>query len=199
MGTSIQAGHHSFARSSPTRLLGKRLLGQRLLGRRPLAVLALALFPLGGLAPAAAQNVIRTPEESRPKGMVIIQDKPTLEGRRVVGVYGVTVDEKDPSLRRIKVWYELPNNVSVRSETIRCSPSGPMRISHNGNNLVMRELNPGGPITPFNLQDHRIWWISCFPEQAGADPATLRPLALKLGYNGNLQEKETLLPSPSGR
>lgn len=80
MGTSIQAKHHSFPRSSPARLQGQRLLGQHLKGRRPLAVLALGLFHLGGLAPAAAQNVIRTPEESRPKGIVIIQDKPTLEG-----------------------------------------------------------------------------------------------------------------------
>lgn len=164
-----------------------------------LALLTFALLPLGGPVPAAAQNVIRSPEESRPKGLVIIQDKPTLEGRRVVGVYGVSIDEKDPSLRRIKVWYELPNRVSVRSETIRCAPAGPMRISHDGTNLVMRELNPGGLITPFNREDHRIWWISCFPEQADADPATLRPLALKLGYNGNLQEKQTLLPSPSAR
>ncbi|MCP9849963.1 hypothetical protein [Cyanobium sp. Morenito 9A2] len=176
------------------------------LWRRPVAafsrlvpLLTLALLPLAALAPVRAQNVIRTPEESRPKGLVIIQDTPTREGRRIVGVYAVTVDGKEPSLRQIKVWNELPNDVVVRTETIRCAPAGPMRITHDGTNLVMRELNPGGLITPFNRQDHRIWWTACFPEQANADPATLRPLALQLGYNGNLQEKETLLPSPSGR
>lgn len=172
------------------RLSWRRRLGLSL-GR---AAAALALAPLLALAPALAQNLIKNPEESRPKGLVIIENRMTLEGRRVVGVYGVTVDAKDPGLRRIKVWYELPNDVSVRSETIRCAPEGPMRVTHNGTNLVVRELNPGGLINPANRQDHLIWWTACFPEQAGKDPSTLRALALKLGYNGSLPEKELLLP-----
>lgn len=164
--------------------------------KRLLAALALApLLPLAALmAPASAQFVIKNPSESRPAGLVIIENRMTLEGRRVVGVYGVITDDKDPSLRRVKVWYELPNNVSVRNETIRCAPSGPMRVTPNGNNLMVRELNPGGLISPANREDHLVWWTSCFPEQGGKDPSTLRALALKLGYNGSLQEKEYNVP-----
>lgn len=166
--------------------------------QRLLASLALApLLPLAllTLTPARAQFVIKDPSESRPAGLVIIENRLTLEGPRVVGVYAVTTDEKDPSLRRIKVWYELPNNVNVRNETIRCAPSGPMRVTPNGTNLMVRELNPGGLISPVNREDHLVWWTSCFPEQGGGkEPSTLRALALKLGFNGNLQEKEYDVP-----
>lgn len=159
-----------------------------------LVLVALALAPLAPPAPVHGQFLIKNPSESRPAGLVIIEDRLTLEGRKVVGVYGVVVDDKDPSLRRVKVWYEMPNDVKVRSETIRCSPAGPMRVTHNGNNLVVRELNPGGLISPLNREDHLVWWTSCVPEQAGKDPATLNGVARKLGYNGSLQEKEYNVP-----
>ena len=36
--------------------------------------------------------------------------------------------------------------------------------------------------------------VQAYPEQAGKDPATLAPLARKLGYSGHLVEREQVLP-----
>jgi hypothetical protein len=118
-------------------------------------------------------------------------------GQQAVGVFGVSKDPNDPEVRQIKVWLELPNNLRVRQETIRCSPSQPMRMSSNGREFILSELNPGGPITSANRLNHQIWWAACYPEQAGKDPAGLAALARKLGYSGHLVERDQVLPGNS--
>ena len=72
-----------------------------------------------------------------------------------------------------------------------------MRVTSDGANFYVRELNPGGAITSANRIDHLVWWATCFPEQAGKDPAGLGPLARQLGYSGSLRESEQILPGRS--
>lgn len=137
------------------------------------------------------------PEDARPPGLLLLQERPGLGGKQAIGIYGAVADAKTPGLWRIKLWDEQPNDVKVRSETIRCTPSAPMRVTSDGPNLYIRELNPGGAITPANHIDHLVWWATCFPEQAGKDPAGLSPLARQLGYSGSLRESEQIVPGRS--
>ena len=137
------------------------------------------------------------PEDARPPGLLLLQERPGLGGKQAIGIYGAVADAKTPGLWRIKLWDEQPNDVKVRSETIRCTPSAPMRVTSDGPNLYIRELNPGGAITPANHIDHLVWWATCFPEQAGKDPAGLGPLARQLGYSGSLRESEQIVPGRS--
>ena len=146
------------------------------------------------LPAGADQGDMVNPIDARPPGLVVLWERPGRGGKEAVGVYAVSKDANDPEVRQIKVWLELPNNLRVRQETIRCSLSQPMRMSSNGREFILRELNPGGTITSANRLDHQIWWAACYPEQAGKDPAGLAPLARKLGYSGHLLEREQVLP-----
>ena len=69
-------------------------------------------------------------------------------------------------------------------------------MTSNGFTFFVRTLNPGGAITPANRIDQLVWWATCFPEQAGKDPAGLAALARQLGYSGTLRESEQALPGP---
>ncbi len=165
-----------------------------------LAGSALALVLAGGLAPlpvAADQGDMVNPIDARPPGLVVLWERAGRGGQEAVGVFGVSKDANDPEVRQIKVWLELPNNLRVRQETIRCSPSQPMRMSSNGREFILSELNPGGPITSANRLNHQIWWAACYPEQAGKDPASLAALARRLGYSGHLVERDQVLPGNS--
>lgn len=144
--------------------------------------------------PAWAEGGGVRPEDARPPGLILLQERPGLGGKQAIGVYGAVADPASPGLWRIKLWDEQPNDVKVRSETIRCSPAAPMRVTSNGTNLFLRELNPGGPITSANRIDHLVWWATCFPAQAGKDPAGLGALARQLGYSGTLRESEQIVP-----
>ena len=157
-----------------------------------LVALAAALAP-----PSWAEGGGVRPEDARPPGLLLLQERPGLGGKQAIGIYGAVADAKTPGLWRIKLWDEQPNDVKVRSETIRCTPSAPMRVTSDGPNLYIRELNPGGEITPANHIDHLVWWATCFPEQAGKDPAGLGPLARQLGYSGSLRESEQIVPGRS--
>ena len=137
------------------------------------------------------------PEDARPPGLLLLQERPGLGGKQAIGIYGAVADASTPGLWRIKLWDEQPNDVKVRSETIRCTPSAPMRVTSDGAHFYVRELNPGGAITTANRIDHLVWWATCFPEQAGKDPAGLGPLARQLGYSGSLRETEQILPGRS--
>ena len=150
------------------------------------------------LAPglAWAEGGAQKPSENRPANMVILQERLSHQGMTAIGVYDVEVDATTPGLRRVKVWEEQPNNVVVRVDTIRCSSAAPMRVSSDGSRFFMRELNPGGPITAGNRLDHLIWWATCFPEQAGRDPAGLGPLARSLGFDGRHPEQFEVLSVP---
>ncbi len=167
-----------------------------------LAALALALLPgglfAGGLPPAmAAQNP--PPEDAkapRPADLVILQERISREGLQSIGVYGIKADPLMPDNWRVQIWQEQPDRVTIATDKIRCSPSGPMRVTGTATRLIVRELNPGGPITAANRVDHLIWWAVCVPAQAGKDPATLGALARSLGYSGQLIEREEVLVAP---
>ncbi|MFZ0407058.1 MAG: hypothetical protein WAM11_02980 [Cyanobium sp.] len=161
------------------------------------ALLPLAL-PQGGLRPAAAADNpppadARAP---RPADLVILQEWVTREGPQSIGVYGIKVDPLMPDNRSVQVWQEQLDRVTIATDKIRCSPQGPMRVTGTANRLIVRELNPGGPITQANRLDHLIWWAVCVPAQAGKDPAGLGALARSLGYSGQLIEREEVLVAP---
>ncbi|WP_255003005.1 hypothetical protein [Cyanobium sp. HWJ4-Hawea] len=158
------------------------------------SLFGLAVLP-GVLLSAEAKEAIKSnPAEARPPGLLVILERPVPYGSHLMGVYALKADPHRPGLWQIKLWDELPNEMKVISETVRCSPEAPMRVTSNGSNLLVRELNPGGQIHPGNRIDHLIWWATCYPQQAGKDPATLGPLARSLGYSGALRESEQVLP-----
>jgi hypothetical protein len=158
----------------------------------PMACLVGLAAPTAPVALAEGGGV--RPEDARPSGLILLEERPGLGGKQAFGVYGAVADRDTPGLWRIKFWDEQPNDVKVRSETIRCTPAAPMRVTSDGANLYVRELNPGGEITPANRIDHLVWWATCFPEQAGRDPAGLAGLARQLGYSGTLRESEQIVP-----
>lgn len=158
-----------------------------------LCCLALALAPGAVLAQV---GLMESPDQSRPPGLVLLTERLVAGGKQATGVYQIERDPVLPDVRRVKVWLELPNDLQVRNETIRCSPKSPMRVTHDGRDLIVRQLNPGGEVIPANRLDHLIWWAVCFPELAGQDPAGLGPRARQLGYAGHLQESEQRFPSP---
>jgi hypothetical protein len=158
---------------------------------RTLALVALAAL----LAPPVwAEGGGVRPQDARPPGLIVLEERPGLGGKQAIGIYAVVADPADPGLRRIKLWDEQPNTVKVRSETIRCTTTAPMRVTSNGFSFFVRTVNPGGAITTANRIDHLVWWATCFPEQAGKDPASLAALARQLGFSGTLRESEQTLP-----
>ena len=160
-----------------------------------LAKLCCAALALAPAAIWAQSGLMESPELSRPPTMVLLTERTVAGGKQATGVYEIERDPQLPDVRRVKVWLELPNDLQVRNETIRCSPTTPMRVTNDGRNLIVRQLNPGGAISPSNRLDHLIWWAVCFPELARQDPATLADKARELGYSGHLQESEHRLPS----
>ncbi len=160
------------------------------------AVALTAAWPLALPHPAAAQGESRSNEESRPKGFRVLLDRVTHRGREVVGIYGLVAEPAQPGMWRVQVWEELDDRVTVATDKIGCSVTAPLRITGSSRRLVIRELNPGGVITPANRLDHLMWWAVCFPEQAGRDPSSLGPVARQLGYSGLLPEREQVVLGP---
>ncbi|MDM7952429.1 MAG: hypothetical protein QUV07_04310 [Cyanobium sp. CZS 25K] len=146
--------------------------------------------------PAAAQDDSRSNAENRPKDFRVLQDRVTHRGREVVGIYGLVSEPAQPGMWRVQVWEELDDRVTVATDKIGCSLTSPLRITGTARRLIIRELNPGGVITPSNRLDHLMWWAVCVPDQAGKDPATLGPLARQLGYSGLLPEREQVVLGP---
>ena len=142
---------------------------------------------------ASPDASFRTPAEQRPADLVVLRRWITMEGESLIGVHDAKPDPRDPSARTIVLWLESPTGVKLAVETLRCSPEAPMRLTRTGSALLIRELNPGGPVTAANRLDHQVWWAACFPEQAGKDPAALAPLARQLGYSGKLREQQQVL------
>ncbi len=155
-----------------------------------------AAVPLALPGPAAAQGESRSNEENRPKGFRVLLDRVTHRGREVVGIYGLVPEPAQPGMWRVQVWEELDDRVTVATDKIGCSVTAPLRITGSSRRLIIRELNPGGVITPANRLDHLMWWAVCFPEQAGRDPAGLGPVARQLGYSGLLPEREQVVLGP---
>jgi hypothetical protein len=130
----------------------------------------------------------------RPPGLVVLEERPSQEGLQVLGVYGPRLDPASPALWRVSLWLQRGAVVTVRTDTVRCSASAPMRLTNESGRWQLVELNPGGPIHPGNRVHHLVWWAVCHPEQAGRDPAQLMGLARQLGYSGSLRESVQILP-----
>ncbi|MFZ9607695.1 MAG: hypothetical protein ACO3AJ_09455 [Vulcanococcus sp.] len=179
---------------------GKQVACAELMGRHlPLLALAAALaLPSAFPSPVAAEEerdgVFYKPSEQRPADLVVLREWSTIQGGHLIGVHGMKPDPNDPVARTIVVWVESPTGVQLAVDTLRCSPAAPMRLTKQGNRLLIKELNPGGPVTEANSLDHKIWWAACHPEQAGKNPASLAALAKQLGYSGALIEQQQVLP-----
>ncbi|MEB3258064.1 MAG: hypothetical protein VKN83_07090 [Cyanobacteriota bacterium] len=138
-----------------------------------------------------------------PPDLVVLIDKEGIKGRYRLGVFDRQADPNQPEVWRLKLWEQTLDRLFVSTDVLNCSLQQPMRItggrSEGDGRLILRELNPGGPITPSNRLDHQIWWAACFPEQAGKDPATLAAEARRLGYSGTLVEREQVVPGSRQR
>jgi hypothetical protein len=135
-----------------------------------------------------------------PTDLLVLARKSGLKGRWRLGVFDRQQDLSQPEIWRLKLWEQTEDRVFVSTDVLNCSRSQPMRITGSrasgGGQLILRNLNPGGLVTPANRLDHQIWWAACFPDQAGKDPATLAPEARRLGFSGNLVEREQVVPGP---
>ena len=157
-------------------------------------LLVVGLAAAGCWPVSADQGSLSNPQDQRPQGLVLLRQWQTMEGEHAIGVYGAKVDPADATARTIAVWFETPTGVKLATDTLRCSPAAPMRLTRQGRALLIKELNPGGGVSDANRLDPQIWWAACFPEQAGKDPATLGALARQLGYSGQLREQQQVLP-----
>ena len=119
-----------------------------------------------------------------------------IAGEKQIGVYGAKPDRKPGGLWSVQVWEQTDGRVVIATDRIGCSPTAPMRITGGGGQMLVRELNPGGAIHPANRLDHLIWWAVCHPQLAGRDPAALAAEARRLGYSGQLQERQQVLRAP---
>ena len=160
---------------------------------------ALALLLIAGAGhagePPADDGGLQDPSRHRPADLVVLQDRPVPYGREVIGAYAVTPVAGQPTMRQLKLWIEQVNNVSVRRETVNCDPAAPSRLTREGSQLQLIELNPGGAVGPHNRLSHQIWWAACHPSQAGRDPAGLAIVARRLGYDGQRREGLQILPA----
>jgi hypothetical protein len=131
---------------------------------------------------------------------VVLLNRVGIRGPYRLGVFGRKPDPNDPQVWRISLWEQTLDRVFISTDVLNCSPKQPMRITGGSaqgtGRLSLRDLNPGGTITPINRLDHQIWWAACFPEQAGKDPATLGAEARRLGFPGTLVEREQVVPGP---
>ena len=140
---------------------------------------------------------MRAEPAPRPPGLKILVEKTNMrEGTHWLGVYGRVADRDQPGLWRVKIWQEWSDRVAITTDSIDCRPGRATRAGVTASKVVVQTLNPGGPINPANRLDHLIWWATCFPEQAGRDPAGLGPLARSLGFDGRQPEQFEVLSVP---
>ena len=172
-----------------------------LLAATGLAATGLAATSLLLLAdlPALGQSGDGTTTPQRPDGLVVLVEHQGHQGRELIGVFGAGPDGPDPDLRRVRVWRETDTTFRYDIDKINCSRLTPLRITGLDGQLIVRQLNPGGLITPANRLDHQIWWAACQPGLAGRDPATLGATARQLGYSGQLPEQQQVLRLPGNR
>jgi len=147
-----------------------------------------------GAAPARAAEPGASPD--RPADLVILEERDSLQGHLSVGVFGLQKDPSTPDLWRVNLWRQWPDRVVIATDGVRCDTKAPMRITGDSKHVILRLLNPGGAISRANRLDHMVWWASCFPQQAGQDPAGLAATARQLGFSGQLPESEQVIPTP---
>jgi hypothetical protein len=184
--------------SNPSRPLIASLCSLRA-ARGARLLLALTLpTALAFQAPGAAEEAPPGNSPPPPPDLVVLVDKVTVKGPYRLGVFNRKPDAAQPNVWRLNLWEQTEDRLLISTDVLNCGPSQPMRITGGSagghGRLILRELNPGGPITPANRLDHQIWWAACFPEQAGKDPATLAAEARRLGFSGTLVEREQVVP-----
>jgi hypothetical protein len=153
----------------------------------PRAAVAALLLALAGPA-------LRADPAPRPPDLLVLQERTTSRGPETLGIYGRVPEPDQPGRWRVRVWRETLDQLLLERESIDCRPGNATRIGSVDGRVVVQTLNPGGLITPANRLDHLIWWATCFPEQAGRDPALLAAEARRLGFDGQSQERLTVLP-----
>jgi hypothetical protein len=141
------------------------------------------------------EQVLEQMRQSRPADLKVLIERPAPVGTLSIGIYGVTPAPSDPDTRSYQLWEESASDLNVYFESVNCSTSKPVRVKRTPLVVYVRTLNPGGPITDFNREDHLVWWAACVPEVAGTDPATLRQKALDLGYSTLIPEQQEQLPA----
>jgi hypothetical protein len=152
---------------------------------------------MGSALMVALVSPLRAEPAPRPPDLKILEEKTTMqEGTHWLGVYGRVAEPDQPGFWRMKLWREWSDRVEITTESIDCRPGHATRAGVSGGKVVVQTLNPGGPINPANRLDHLIWWATCFPEQAGRDPAGLGPLARSLGFDGRQREHFEVLSVP---
>jgi hypothetical protein len=159
-----------------------------------LEVAAGALAASWTAAPAQAAEPSSSPD--RPADLVILEERQSLQGHLSVGVFGVQKDPTTADLWRVNIWRQWPDRVVIATDVVRCDPKAPQRITGDRQRVIVRFLNPGGAISRANRLDHMVWWASCFPQQAGQDPAALAATARQLGFSGQLPESEQVIATP---
>ena len=140
------------------------------------------------------KDVLEQMKKSRPQDLIVLIEEPDAGGNRIVGLYGLTKEAGNATLRRFSIWEESPADINIYKETANCSPTDPLRVKRTESAVFVRTINPGGPINDLNREDHLVWWAACVPELAGTDPATLREKALSLGYSTLVPERQEKLP-----
>jgi len=164
-----------------------------------LLMAAAALLPLVSIAdPLQAidrKDVLEQMRKSRPTDLKILIEKPDAGGNLIIGIFSIKTGGRDSELRQYKIWEESPADLNIYGESVDCSVSNPLRVKRTSTSVYVRTLNPGGPVTDTNREDHLVWWAACVPEMAGMDPATLREKALSLGYSTLIPERQELLPA----
>ena len=161
----------------------------------------MALLGLGGLIWAQPvsgfdrEQVLEQMRQSRPVDLKVLIERPAPVGTLSIGIYGVKPASSNPDTRSYSLWEESASDLNVYVESVNCSTAKPVRVKRTPLAVYVRTLNPGGPITDFNREDHLVWWAACVPEVAGTDPATLRQKALDLGYSTLIPEQQEQLPA----
>jgi len=158
-------------------------------------VLCGAAFGPGDLPALAADPPAKT-RAPRPEDLLILLRIASVNGEKQVGIYGAKADPSPGGLWSVQVWEETNDRVTIATDRISCSAAAPTRLTGSGSQLLVRQLNPGGPIHAGNRLDHLIWWAVCHPALAGRDPAGLASQARQLGYSGQLPELQQQLQAP---
>jgi hypothetical protein len=169
-----------------------------LLGRTGLPLLLAGMLLPGMAGPATAAQDPPPPDSRapRPASLVILFRSESVLGSRQIGVFDARPDPRQPGLWSVQVWEETRDRVTIATDRIGCTTTAPLRITGTARQLLVRQLNPGGPIHEANRLDHLIWWAVCHPELAGRDPSGLRAEARRLGFDGRRREQQDVVLAP---
>ena len=164
--------------------------------RVPFVLLGLSLVfaPLPGQS-FSRQDVMDEMKAQRPQDLQLLIQRPVAGGELTLGIYSIEQVATDPQSRRYRLWEESPNDINVYFESVRCSPTRPVRVKRTASAVYVRTLNPGGAVSDVNREDHLVWWAACVPEVAGTDPGLLRQKALDMGFSTLIPERQEQLPA----